>query len=847
MNYSSNYDKLCGYFILSGPDNLNPLRGTGNSYGGPLYFSNAYVTYANNVNYLQHRFGAIVPTTLISSNIIFSVCSNANIGSNICFTLSNLLPDMQYTFNVYLTNTVNPGAGFITSNSGYLATLYPPPAPSLNRVTLCNLVYYPYSGQTVDTRSIISQILCNSSLIRTGGICNIINQGGALATLNSSNPGTSGIQANLKVTTGVDINSADFYGFAGVLQAPFTQSTSNSIISIGAIQDTYAGNTRLNNFYVQSSNVYILVGSNFLQPSGLPYSYTITHAVVGSPTITCNVGPFYVDNIVGLPSLGNVTSFNDHSALASYVSGVLVNSNANAFQLFLDMTNFASNYLPSWSNFASYNISFGGVTSSTCNIGCNSLIYTIACNVITTLPLPTIIRLSNTAPVTLTVPATTILQTSNSATQPQLNISLTNLVGASNFTSALPFYYDTLSLSTLTGNFSNAYAPGGLRLESFSNSYATLVQSYDQRQLIVGNSSCNLYNFELPLVGGFYQTGGALGATFDTLGSYKQPGGFPSYAYPGSYSGLKSETSYRVATFKYSFSNANSAFVSALQFNIRSNFPGFGGTGAGSGLLDSNQIPYLWYKIDNSGPYNTGWLNGNAYKADTSPFTALTATNGAAGLFSNPSTYPINGISRYWGIVPIGAGCNYDVYVKIGLKMSCNLGFDYMFLSNSFGIAPLAPSNVVFAVYTTPTTMILSWSNAYRPGDPPILCNAITASNISDAYYPRRWVPNNGPRTSNDPFVRVIASNTSNIFTLLNADTLYQANVSNQNISGYGPASSAVGKTDLPPQIFSGFYDGTFSFTTNASGFYNNCNGYSFVGRVPANNIINYNTFFGIS
>lgn len=847
MSNSSNYDKLCGNFTLSAPDHLNPLRRTGATYREPIYFSNAVFAVNRDTNYLQHRFQAPLPLSTIPSNI-FKICSNADIGSNICFTASNLDPDMKYKFKVYLTNTVN-GIGFFEAiDCPYITTPYPPPPPSLNQITLCNLIYYPYSGQTVDTRSVISQILCNASLIRSGGICNIINGGGALATQNSSNPGVSGVQANLRVETGADINNAELYGFAESLQGPFAKSNSKSIISIGAIQDTYATNSKLSNFYMQSSNVYILISSNYLQPSGLPYSYTITHAVTGSPAISCNIGPFYVDNIGSLPSLVNVTSFNDHSALASYVSGILVNSNANSFQLFLDITNFASNYLPSWSDFASYTISFGGVTSSTCNIGCNSLIYTTACNVITTLPLPNVIRLSNIAPVTLTIPVTTILQTTNSvATQGQLNISLTNIVGASNFTIALPFYYDTLSLSTLIGNFSNAYAPGGLRLESFSNSYSGFARTYDQTQLIVGNSSCNLYNYELPLVGGFYQTGAAIGSVLDTLGTYKQPGGFPSYVYPNAYSGLKSETGYRVATFKYSFSNATSEFVSAIQFNINSNFPGFGGTDGSSGLLDSNQIPYLRYKIDNSGLYNTGWLDGNAYKADTSPFTSATAVNGAAGLFSNSSAYPINGVARYWGIIPIGIGCNYDVYVKIGLKMSCNLGFDYIYLSNSFGIGPLAPSNVLFDVYTTPTTMILSWSNAYRPGDAPILCNAITASNISDPYYPRRWVPDNGPTTNNDLFVRVIASNTSNIFTLLNADTLYQANVSNQNTNGYGPSSSAVGKTDLPPQGLPSFYDGTISFTTNLSGFYNSCNGYAFIGRIPASNIINYNTFFGIS
>jgi hypothetical protein len=853
MSYSSNYDKLCGNFILSSPDNLNPLRRTGPGFGSVLYFSNAYVTYFNNVNFQQSRFNFFIPNTLIENNYTFLVCSNADIGSNICFTLSNLMPNMEYSFNVYLRNTCNPGNGFLTSNSAFIATPLAPPPPRLNSVTLCNLVYYSYSGQIFDTRTQINQILCNSSLSATGGICNVLNGRGSLAIINNCNAGQdSGIAGSLAIVCGPNTNSVNFNGFnLGGFQSPGTFLTSNSSIIIGSIQDTYAGVTNLNNFYIQSSNVSIIVSCNFLRPSGSGYSYIITQTNTGGqPNINCNFGPFYVDSIVGPPFLSNIISFNDHTTQSAYVSGVLVNSNTNSYQFYFDCLNFASNFLPSWSNFASYSISFGGITSATRILDCNSLVYTTTCNLITTAPAPKIIRLSNSTPLSINVPAATVLQTSNIGTLPLLNISLTNLAGISNITYSLPYYYDTLSLSTLTGNFSNAFAPGGERIESFSNSCNNTVRPYDQSRVIVG-ASCNLYNFELPLVGGFYRTGANLGATFDTLGTtFKQPGGFDFYTYPTSYNGLKNETTYRVATFKYSFSNSSGGSISALEFNIHSNAPFIFITGGCN--FDVNQVPFLRYKVDNVDGYNTGWLDGNSIKSSATSFISTAeAADGAPGLLSNPEQYPISGATRYWSIVPIPTTCNYDVYVKIGLKMSCNLFFDYIYLSNAFGVKPLAPSNITFTVFTTPTVMILNWSNAYRvTGDPPILCNAISVVNIIDAYYPRRWVAS-GTATSNDTYSTEIASNTSNVFTLVNADTKYQANISNRNTGGYGPGGTAIGKTDLPIQTLGGFYDSSFNFTNYYTSvvnpYYANCNGYSFVDRAAASNIFYNSNLFPLA
>jgi len=856
MSYSSNYDKLCGNFILSSPDNLNPLRRTGPGFGSVLYFSNAVVNYFNNVNFLQNRHLSTVPNSAFNSNHTFLICSNADIGSNICFTLSNLMPNMQYSFNVYVTNTCNPGIGILTSNSAFFTTLFPPPPPRLELVTVntrCNLIggasvseHYNNDAQTINIpRQYIGKVIryaVYDTPRADNGIVNIINRGGPLAILNNCNPGVSQIQSQLYVTCGSDINSfgipnqtPGLYGFAGTLQSPGTCNSRNSTISIGAIQDTYANIPNLDRFYVECSNVYIIINKNFLQPSSNGYRYQITHTNIGQPDITCNFGPYYVDSITGFPSLQTYRSFNDHRSQSSFVSGILVNSNSNSYQFYFDCLNLGRNFL-AHTNFGSYKILDKDNNDRTIQIimSNDSPIYDTNCNIISNAPLPTIIRLSNTVPISLDISENTILHTINTNTMFKLNVLLRNIVNQLDSTTPLNYYYDTLSLRTLRVNFSNAFARGGMRIESFSNSYNNTMNAYDQSRFITG-ASCNLYNFELPLVGGFYRTGGNLGDLFNNINIFTQPGGFESYTYPN-YSALKNETTYRVATFKYSFSNSSPGSISALQFNINSNAP-FRFT-SDSCNFDVNQVPFLRYKVDNAGLHNTGWLDGNSIKSSAASFLSTAeATDGAAGLLNNSEQYPMSGTSRYWSIIPIPTNCNYDIYVKIGLKMSCNLFFDYIYLSNAFGVKPLAPNNITFTVFRTPTTMILNWVNPY---DTSILNNGINVSNITDSYYPRRWVAS-GPTASNDTYTATIASNTSNVFTLLNADTMYRANISNQNSAGYGPGGTAIGKTDLPIRTLGGFYDSSFSFTnyynSAVNPYYANCNGYSFVDRAVASNI----------
>jgi len=235
--------------------------------------------------------------------------------------------------------------------------------------------------------------------------------------------------------------------------------------------------------------------------------------------------------------------------------------------------------------------------------------------------------------------------------------------------------------------------------------------------------------------------------------------------------------------------------------------------------FNTNQVPTLFYKIDKVGgdsasTKNTGWLNGNTSLTSEAPLTSSKAGDGSNGLLPNSTNFPITDIRRYWNIISIPASNSYDVYIKIGLQMACNLYFDYMYLASKYLALGTfySPSNVVFQVITAPTTVRISWSNIFQD-EYSIKETRIRLSNISNATFPRRFV-GSGSRY-NDNLVTAEVLYPTNIYntTLTNADTNYEISLS--NISENNDRSSNItlsGRTDLPPYIGTNFYEGNMKF-----------------------------------
>jgi len=115
----SNYCKLTNNFTLGVLDINNPF-GTRAQLG--INFSNASITYSTDTEYRQHRYNTndeLFPPTNITSNIIIPLNETLDINCNVTYTLSNLLPDVRYTFNVAVNTTGNSNYSIVSSNSEY--------------------------------------------------------------------------------------------------------------------------------------------------------------------------------------------------------------------------------------------------------------------------------------------------------------------------------------------------------------------------------------------------------------------------------------------------------------------------------------------------------------------------------------------------------------------------------------------------------------------------------------------------------------------------------------------------------------------------------------------------------
>ena len=856
----SNYCKLTNNFTLGLLDINNPF-GTRAQLG--INFSNARITYSTDTSYLQRRFNNSAPIN-ITSNIIISLDQSLDINCNVIYTLSNLLPDVKYRFNVAVNTTGNSNYGLVSSNSEFIKTLLPPYPDRLTTVTQCNAgLFYTRQGFNIGSPTIIFDILCNASLVARGGLCNIINNRGGLAILTDSNPNTTvnaspANQANITVTCGtIDSNIFIFRLWHPILFNGSSNQTSpleNSIIRIGTQQqDPYAGNPRLSNFYLQASNISVIITDTFLKASNTSYTYSIIHSNRLYPDIsyTCNV---YVDNLTQLASVASLTNNGNNNYNGRFITGLYSLSNNQTFNFNLNLLNFASNFLPTCNTLLTANLSgipFVGspYTTNSFTLLSNTPIYNQFDSIIdngSAAPEQVRLKLSN---LVFEPGSSRIFLTSNIATQITANLIIENLVGTSSNNVKIPYYFDTLSISTLNMNHNNSYAIGGERYLSFSNSYCNNFIPFNNSQKIYENISCNVYNSELPLVGGCYRTGGNIGSGFDSLGSFILPS--DSSSYPSNYANLKIEQITRYATFKYSLSNSSNVPLRALEFNMNTAgiFSYIGGINCN---FNPNQVPTLFYKVDKVGgnsasPINTGWLNGNSSLLNEASLNLNNARDGSNGLLPNSANFPITDIKRYWNIIPIPASNSYEVYIKIGLQNQCNLYFDYMYLqSNYLALGEFySPSNLQFEVITAPRNVRISWSNINQ-NMYIISKTCISLNNINNDIYPRRFVGAGSRYIENLVTAEVTAPTTLYETTLSNSDTYY--NIVLSNISENNDISSNISfsnKTDLPPYSLNNFYNGNMNFkllkeadgTTNI--YFTNANAYYFGNpRVIFNDII---------
>ena len=855
----SNYCTLIANFTLGPIDTNNPFATT-TQLG--IYFSNALISYSNlqfdpqtsvQLN-PQRRYSpsGVFPIIITSIySIIKNLDNSYDINCNVSARLSNLLPDVEYSFNVRVNNTNNINYSLTSSNSSNVKTLLPPYPPRLSVVSQCNTdMYYIRNGLSITSRNDVLNILCNSIITQRGGLCNIINNRGPIANLTDETPGftSSGDFANITVTCGtIDINRLKLDGWRPVLLTGSLTQTSvsgNSIIRVGSQQqDPYAGNPQLSNFYLQASNISVVITPTFLQPSHQPYTYTITHSNRGHSNETRTFSNIYVDNLTQLTSVVSLSN-NGGSYEGRYISGLFCLSNNQTYRFNLDLLNFLSNFLPACNILLRATLSYTSINNNTYTnnspflLYSNTPLYNTSDNEIVSGSTPAQVRLKLTN-ITLSGNNDVFFINDNNS-QITANLTIENLVGTTSIDRRIPYYFDTLSLSNLSINHSNSNAIGGERFISFSNSFCNVFTLYDQSQQIYANSACNIYNNEIPLVKGSYRTGGNISNMFDSLGSFILPS--DASLYPAAYSNIKNETQVRYATFKYSLSNSSNTHpVKALEFNMNTQAM-FSYINSVNCNFNPNQVPTLWYKVynvsnDTTNLINTGWLDGNA----TGPLESLrpaTAQDGSNGLLYSPTLFPIDNIKRYWNIIPIPPNTSYDVYIKIGLQSACNLYFDYMYLQSKYlDLGTFnTPSNGIFQVISPPRGVRISWTNI--PTDGYEIQNTRITANYSDVpIYPRRFVGIGQSRYINNPIDDTISGGATQYnITLSNADTIYHVTLANTATNNTISSNHIIsGRTELPLYGFCNFYDGSMKFKffkedNTEDIYFTNCNAYIIVG-----------------
>ena len=744
------------------------------------------------------RFGNTTIASLVATcNITYSANPQD-------YTITNLNADTQYLVNVSARNVANINYGAIII-SGTNTTLPPDPPGTISNISpLNNPSFYTTVGEVVFTGTHNLSVYDRNAANFANGLSFVTNAGLGIHSLTTRGVSGDNVIASFNIATGsnsiiAESNTTNLKGFATPTHYPngFSNVTrTNTIVSASNIMDFYSSDSIRSNFYLSFTGRGTLL-KDYLLASVTPYTFSFTHSNRAGVTNLSYGSNIYVDDLTVAPTLSGFS--NTSNTYALYISGVPVYSYSNTISFDINISNLARFYYISGQKLIVGSLNYGGsqLLSLSCNT--NATFFDNTNAIQTTAPVKPISRFKFSHIFSGSSRYTTTGGLVNLA-----NLQLSNLKGTNTIaTSNTGIYFDGPSQLIMEVQMSNARAPGGERYLSDGSSPPTTVPNttYDNKQLIIGNSGSANYNFELPLVGGLFQTGASLGTAYDTITTFQQPTGLSGgslYSGLTNYNTIKDETGTRYATFKYSFSNSLATPIVSLQITFN-NLTGLSVTAGASNPYSTVAVPYFKYRVDNVGSLNTPWLNANNLQNGVSPFSPSVAVD-TGGVLSNK---PISNAGRYLSIVSVPTRCNYDIYMKIGLKMNCNISFSGINIVPRIIETPPAVT-VTYAIVGANLTM--NWSEPENPGT----ITQYVFSNIacnSDGTYPRRY----GRAVIQEPnLLRNTCNNTGTTYSFSapysNFDTYYTEFMFASNAIGPGDLSSATtGPTDLPTIEGSGF------------------------------------------
>jgi len=692
-----------------------------------IYRDNNYrvITYSSSA---PRRYGTYTPT----SNVFIFAASPQNLVDGFqSNTAIGLAPDTQYYLTAETNNKLNSLYGRpvdsrsnIDSNLWYKTTTLPDPPNYINNVSIINSTpnIFPYPGIPAN---------CNTNGFTVSNIYNIsegnlftINSALGVHTLNNTGSTLPAIMSNIIQVNGINDITASVGGFTQSCNS-ITASGSNIQLNISNISDKY-NSSNYTGFYRTFNTSFSLVGDCSPNPINIRYIQQASNFIRSNTLL-----PFYRDNLDSMPTIScgeaNFTSIITPEPI--YITGVpSYNSNIT-----LDSIQIASLY----KNFIAPGnvieiklsaVSFESLLPFTYTIesrltmsASNLIIYDIGDNLInvsTQYPLPSPIKLNN-----INLNLDNRLYTLNLTTEPIFTLNATNIIGTEQFSDYLVLilgtdryiYWDLPSIrvvnNTSITSYINSNSGYGLRVtagydgaangfpkdEYYADYFGNLISFnryiFDNTVNLLSNEE---YNYELPLFGGYFQTGNFKmdASLITTYIDYRMFNN--SYlsdreiTYPD-YRGLVENVTnpnmcFRYICFKYTVNPKTivNRGLCMIQF-INNNFTMDPSTYIIGEHLDEPYynnylIKYKIITLDST--LETAWLSLQAVTPASINFTENYFYDGAltneAFISDDKTEYKQSATNRIFVIPPGIENVGFDMYIRLGIPKGDRAGFQYI-------------------------------------------------------------------------------------------------------------------------------------------------------------------------
>lgn len=318
------------------------------------------------------RYGGLIADSGSKSTAI-AVGSNADTEINVDNLAS---PGTTYSFNIFATNSKNPGSSPNANISGF--SDYPSQGISMNAYTLTfpSALFAPYTqgGYNLSASTFFNYIVNYNN---TNGVLDTLDitiDTTSALTLNEV-PGDSSTNPVSRITLFAGIQGSlesiiyNFTPFGGT--NPVSAVVNGTDITLGTTnnQDHHSGGPVASQGFWRSSQLYATCDkTTIFQPTNDVYELYMSHRLF--PSVTDEISNsliFAIDDINIAPSLSYTGVYgiqSDNPAMISYVSGVPTYNNTVIFSYRLTITEIGNNYLRLDLNHASIT-----VTDNTTEIG----------------------------------------------------------------------------------------------------------------------------------------------------------------------------------------------------------------------------------------------------------------------------------------------------------------------------------------------------------------------------------------------------------------------------------------------------------------------------------------------